>query len=72
MIARGWWFLSLLLALFFLFAAFRPDAFADYQPLIQTGFLDGVKADVQTAAGSYLLIIVGVLGVGLIIRVLQK
>lgn len=46
-------------------------ALAEYQPLVSSGFLDGPKADVQTAGTSFLAIVAAVAAVGLLIRVLR-
>lgn len=44
----------------------------EYTPLIDSAFLDGPKADVQTAGLSYLAIVAALAGIGLIIRVLTR
>jgi hypothetical protein len=44
----------------------------EYTPLIDSGFLDGPKADVQTAATGFLAVVASIAGVGLIIKVLTR
>lgn len=44
----------------------------EYTPLIDSSFLDGPKADVQTAAISFLAVVASIAGVGLIIKVLTR
>jgi len=47
-------------------------AFAEYTPLITTGFFDGVAGDVMSAASGWLGVVVAIAGAMLIIRTLTK
>lgn len=47
-------------------------ALATYTPLIDSSFLDGPKADVQTMGASFLAIVAILAGIGLLVRALLR
>lgn len=62
----------LFLLLGLLLSASVGVCFAEYTPLIDSGFLDGPKGDIQTLATGLLTIVAILAGVGLLIRALLK
>lgn len=52
--------------------AFAGPALAEYVPLIDSTFLDGPKADVQTMGTSFLAIVAILAGVGLLVKALLR
>lgn len=47
-------------------------AYAAWTPLIVSGDFDGIKADVLTASGSLLAVLLVIVAVGLLVRVLGR
>lgn len=65
-------FTSLLAFIALSLIGFRSPALAEYTPLIDSTWFDGIKTDVLTASTGILTICLIILGAGLIIKVIMN